>query len=138
MERLKQGEKPSARMRRGMRGKSLFQPLNEDVNPDRMVPITFIQRKYPAATLKEKRKAVSSGERKRVLQAFKNGVRNKDTGWIIGMSGADFDEHLKSDVCAQFVMDQYEAVSALPELMDMVVQYVNFWKYLSVIMMKMF
>lgn len=118
MERLKQGSRPSLRMRQGIKGKSLFQPLNKGVNLDRMISTTFIQRKYPAATLKEKRTAVSKGEKKSVLQAFKKGVRNEDTGWIISMSGTDFDEHLKSDARSQFVMDQYEAVSALPELME--------------------
>ena len=117
MERLKQGSRPSLRMRQGIKGKSLFQPLNKGVNLDRMISTTFIQRKYPAATLKEKRTAVSKGEKKSVLQAFKKGVRNEDTGWVIGMSGNDFDEHLKSDYASSYLMDQYEAVSALPKLM---------------------
>ena len=118
MERLKQGSRPSLRMRQGIKGKSLFQPLNKGVNLDRMISTTFIQRKYPAATLKEKRTAVSKGEKKSVLQAFKKGVRNEDTGWVIGMSGNDFDEHLKSDYASSYLMDQYEAVSALPKLME--------------------
>ncbi len=113
VEKLKGMRRPT----RKTRGKALFQPLNEGVNLDRMVSTTVIHRKYPAATLKEKRKAVSNGEKARVLQAFREGVRNEDTGWIIGMSGTDFDEHLKSDARSQFVMDQYEAVSALPEMM---------------------
>ena len=58
------------------------------------------------------------GEMISVLQAFMKGVRNEDTGWVIGMSGNDFDEHLKSDYASSYLMDQYEAGSALPNLME--------------------
>lgn len=115
VERLKRAGKPE-RMGQEMRGKALFQPFNEGVNLDRIVPTTIIQRKYPASTLKEKRKAVIAGERERVVKAFKEGVRNENTGWLVAMSKSDFDEHLKFDMESVSLAEQYEAVAALPEL----------------------
>ena len=112
IERLKGMQRPDRRTR----GKVFFQPLNAGVNLDRLVSATTIQRKYPASTLKEKRKAVIAGERERVVKAFKDGIRNKDTGWLVTMSKSDFDEHLKFDMESVSLAEQYEAVAALPEL----------------------
>jgi len=66
------------------------------------------------------RKRFPNEVRQAVLAEFNSpsGVVNADTGWRVGMSGADFHEHLKfSDADAVGGLAQLEAVAALPDLM---------------------
>lgn len=120
MERLKQGSRPSLRMRQGMRGKGLFQPLNEEVNLDAPVAVVEVSPRFEGQNPKVRRKRFPEDVRQAVLAEFHapEGVVNADTGWRINMSATDFHEHLKfSDTDAVDGLAQLEAVAALPDLM---------------------
>ena len=95
-----------------------FQPLNEGVDLEREIPITSIERSAPHRSLKEIRSYIQSNVAGKILERFKSGVINKDTGFVITMSKSDLGEHLKSDAASVNIRDQFEAVCALPELME--------------------
>jgi len=95
-----------------------FQPLNEGVDLEREIPITSIERSAPHRSLKEIRSYIQSNVAGTILERFKSGVINKDTGFVITMSKSDLGEHLKSDAASVNIRDQFEAICALPELME--------------------
>ncbi len=95
-----------------------FQPLNEGVDLEREIPITSIERSAPHRSLKEIRSYIQSNVAGTIFERFKSGVINKDTGFVITMSKSDLGEHLKSDAASVNIRDQFEAICALPELME--------------------
>ena len=97
-----------------------FQPLNEGVDLDAPVRAVSITPRFAGQNPKILRKRFPNEVRQAVLAEFNSpsGVVNADTGWRVGMSGADFHEHLKfSDADAVGGLAQLEAVAALPDLM---------------------
>ena len=97
-----------------------FQPLNEGVDLDAPVRAVSITPRFAGQNPKILRKRFPAEVRQAVLAEFNSpsGVVNADTGWRVGMSGADFHEHLKfSDADAVGGLAQLEAVAALPDLM---------------------
>ena len=102
----------------GSRPEGFFQPLNEGVDLDAPVRAVSITPRFTGQNPKILRKRFPAEVRQAVLAEFNSpsGVVNADTGWRVGMSGADFHEHLKfSDADAVGGLAHLEAGAAVPD-----------------------
>lgn len=94
----------------------LYSPLNPGVNLDAPVAVVAAQPRFAEQDARVLRKRFPKEVRAAILDAFKAGVVNEDTGLAIGMGANDFKEHLKLED-GRYELEHLEAVAALPELM---------------------
>ncbi|MDY0258636.1 MAG: hypothetical protein RBR41_03090 [Desulfovibrio sp.] len=96
----------------------LWQPKNADVDLDTPVRVVAVQPRFAGQNAKVLRKRFPKDVRAAVLNEFKAGVVNEDTGMAVGMTAKDFHEHMKfGDADVIDGVQQLEAVAALPNLM---------------------
>ena len=99
-------------------GNRFFQAMNPGADLDAPVTVVAVRPRFVGQNPKVLRKRFPDEVRRAVLDAFKAGVVNEDTGLRVNMSASDFKEHLKFD--DGDVVDglaQLEAIAALPGLM---------------------
>ncbi len=95
----------------------LWQPKNADVDLDTSVKVVTVQPRFAGQNAKVLRKRFPKDVRAAVLDEFKDGVVNGDTGLRVNMSSSDFKEHLKfGDGDTIDGLAQLEAIAALPGL----------------------
>lgn len=97
---------------------ALYHPMNPGTDLDAPVKVVVVQPRFAGQNAKVLRKRFPKDVRDAVLDEFKAGVVNGDTGLRVNMSASDFKEHLKFD--DGDVVDglaQLEAIAALPGLM---------------------
>lgn len=95
---------------------ALYHPMNPGTDLDAPVKVVEVQPRFAGQNAKVLRKRFPKEIRAAVLDAFKAGVVNEDSGLTVGMSVRDFQEHLKV-VDGRHELEHMEAVAALPELM---------------------
>lgn len=95
---------------------ALYHPMNPGTNLDAPVKVVTVQPRFEGQNAKVLRKRFPKEVRTAVLDEFKAGVINEDTGLKVGMTASDFKEHLKLDD-GQHELEHMEAIAALPELM---------------------
>lgn len=97
---------------------ALYHPMNPGTDLDAPVKVVTVQPRFEGQNAKVLRKRFPKEVRAAVLDEFKAGVVNEDTGLKVGMTGKDFQEHLKfDDWDAVGGLAQLEAIAALPSLM---------------------
>ena len=97
---------------------ALYHPMNPGTDLDAPVTVVAVRPRFVGQNPKVLRKRFPDDVRRAVLDAFKAGVVNEDTGLTVGMTAKDFHEHMKfGDADAVDGVQQLEAVAALPELM---------------------
>lgn len=97
---------------------ALYHPMNPGTDLDAPVSVVAVQPRFVGQNPKVLRKRFPKEVRAAVLDEFKAGVVNEDTGLKVGMTGKDFQEHLKfDDWDAVGGLAQLEAIAALPSLM---------------------
>ena len=97
---------------------ALYHPMNPGTDLDAPVKVVAVQPRFAGQNAKVLRKRFPKEIRAAVLDAFKAGVVNEDSGLTVGMTGKDFQEHLKfDDWDAVGGLAQLEAIAALPGLM---------------------
>lgn len=97
---------------------ALYHPMNPGVDLDAPVNVVTVQPRFEGQNAKVLRKRFPKEVRAAVLDKFKAGVINEDTGLKVGMTAKDFHEHMKfGDADVVDGVQQLEAVAALPELM---------------------
>lgn len=97
---------------------ALYHPMNPGTDLDAPVKVVTVQPRFEGQNPKVLRKRFPKEVRAAVLDEFKAGVVNEDTGLKVGMTGKDFQEHLKfDDWDAVDGLAQLEAIAALPSLM---------------------
>ncbi len=97
---------------------ALYHPMNPGTDLDAPVKVVEVQPRFAGQNAKVLRKRFPKDVRAAVLDEFKAGVVNEDTGLTVGMTGKDFQEHLKfDDRDAVDGLAQLEAIAALPGLM---------------------
>lgn len=97
---------------------ALYHPMNPGTDLDAPVKVVTVQPRFEGQNAKVLRKRFPKEVRAAVLDKFKAGVVNEDTGLKVGMTGKDFQEHLKfDDWDAVGGLAQLEAIAALPSLM---------------------
>lgn len=95
---------------------ALYHPMNPGTDLDAPVKVVTVQPRFEGQNAKVLRKRFPKEVRTAVLDEFKAGVINEDTGLKVGMTASDFKEHLKLDD-GQHELEHMEAIAALPELM---------------------
>ena len=95
---------------------ALYHPMNPGTNLDAPVKVVTVQPRFEGQNAKVLRKRFPKEVRTAILDEFKAGVINEDTGLKVGMTASDFKEHLKLDD-GQHELEHMEAIAALPELM---------------------
>lgn len=97
---------------------ALYHPMNPGTDLDAPVKVVAVQPRFEGQNAKVLRKRFPKEVRTAVLDEFKAGVVNEDTGLTVGMTAKDFHEHMKfGDADVVDGVQQLEAVAALPELM---------------------
>lgn len=97
---------------------ALYHPMNPGTDLDASVKVVTVQPRFEGQNAKVLRKRFPKEIRAAVLDEFKAGVVNEDTGLTVGMTAKDFHEHMKfGDADVVDGVQQLEAVAALPELM---------------------
>lgn len=97
---------------------ALYHPMNPGTDLDAPVKVVAVQPRFEGQNAKVLRKRFPKEVRTAVLDEFKAGVINEDTGLKVGMTAKDFHEHMKfGDADVVDGVQQLEAVAALPELM---------------------
>lgn len=97
---------------------ALYHPMNPGTDLDAPVKVVAVQPRFEGQNAKVLRKCFPKEVRTAVLDEFKAGVVNEDTGLTVGMTAKDFHEHMKfGDADVVDGVQQLEAVAALPELM---------------------
>lgn len=97
---------------------ALYHPMNPGTDLDAPVKVVTVQPRFEGQNAKVLRKRFPKEVRAAVLDKFKAGVVNEDTGLTVGMTAKDFHEHMKfGDADVVDGVQQLEAVAALPELM---------------------
>ena len=97
-------------------GNRFFQAMNPGADLDAPVTVVAVRPRFVGQNPRVLRKRFPDDVRRAVLDAFKAGVVNEDTGLTVGMSSTDFREHFDSKNSG-YDLAHLEAIAALPELM---------------------